>query len=114
MIYVAYIPRTRLGNWLFQIGAALTTGQEVAFWCQGSEEAKRYIEARIKPLLPNLKLVLDVPPGTPVWKQQKEFTPLPPELREGDWIIEGLFQSLRYLEADDVSAMHGGGRVAIA
>lgn len=110
MIYVAYIPRTRLGNWLFQIGAALTTGQEVAFWCLGNEEAARYVTPRLNEILPDLKVVLDVPPETPHWKQpQGDYCPLPSKLQEGNWVLEGLYQNLRYLEPNQMPGKHGGG-----
>ena len=77
----------------------------------------RYLRERTKGILPGLKIVLDIPPGTPHWQapKGKGATALPQELRKGDWVLEGLFQNLCYLEpagANDARGGHGIGEGA--
>lgn len=88
MIYIQFIPKTRIGNWLFQIGAAMSTGQEVAMYCLESEEVLRYVKARLEVFFPRMRYVLTVPPSVRRWDGPTfEYVPFPPELREGDWLF---------------------------
>lgn len=99
MIYIDFMPKTRLGNWLFQIGAAMSTGQEVAMYCMENEEVLRYVKARLDAFFPSMRYVLTLPPGIRRWSGPTfEYVPLPPELREGDWLFWGNHQSWQYLE----------------
>lgn len=99
MIYIDFMPKTRLGNWLFQIGAAMSTGQKVAMYCMESEEVMRYIKARLEAFFPKMQYVLTLPPSVRRWDGPAfEYVPLPPELREGDWLFWGTHQSWQYLE----------------
>ena len=99
MIYIQFIPKTRIGNWLFQIGAAMSTGQEVAMYCLESEEVLRYVKARLEAFFPRMRYVLTVPPSVRRWDGPTfEYVPFPPELREGDWLFCRHHQSWQYLE----------------
>lgn len=99
MIYIQFIPKTRIGNWLFQIGAAMSTGQEVAMYCVESEEVLRYVKARLEAFFPRMRYVLTVPPSVRRWDGPTfEYVPFPPELREGDWLFCRHHQSWQYLE----------------
>lgn len=99
MIYIHFMPKTRIGNWLFQIGAAMSTGQEIAFYCMESEEVLRYVKTQTEVFFPGLRCVLTLPPGVRRWNGPTfEYVSLPPELREGDWLLCGHLQSWQYLE----------------
>ena len=102
MIYIAYLPRTRLGNWLYQLCAAYSTGQEVAFYCLGSDEVRQALQKHLKKLVPSLHYVLDIPEALPRFEAPKVYEPLPDTVKTGDWLFCGLFMDEHYCQTPGV------------
>lgn len=84
-----------LGNWLFRYAAALSTGLPVrGYLCNpDKKESFEYFGAFFK----DLETVDKLPDGIRTYSQPDfSYSPFPDEIREGDWMLNGYFQSARY------------------
>lgn len=82
---------------MFQYAAARSLQREVGVVIERERQRRQFAE--YVEYFAGVKIVMSLPDGVRVYKEPRfAYMPFPDELKTGDWVIEGFFQSWRYFD----------------
>lgn len=103
MIYFKIVPNTNLGNWMFQYAVARSLQDDCAAVVEHASLREKFLrqlkEEHFNDVFGEIKVIEAVPSGVRVFVQEQfDYSSLPEELKHGDWVINGFFQSEKFFD----------------
>lgn len=105
MIYIKIVPNTNLGNWMFQYAVAKTLQDECVALIENATlrgKFKRQLKKdNFSDIFRDIEVLESASVDARVFVQDKfSYTALPEDLKTGDWVLDGFFQSEKFFDKE--------------